>query len=195
MEYRVYPLKFSVRVLVLGTKHDGTDDIRYSLLEESSRVKSVSVFLLYRRHQLCHLCCNGVFIALLSDSQTPEHGMDEISVLLPHLPIRKGNTCTMIASISCEIIHTKIHTEISKCQMYMYMFVPQIIIFGRFITPGVTYKFVIQLELETGGIVVYWNIHSTPSHAESHCSNLTIVIHFRPSARQFIHIAALDPGV
>ena len=37
--------------------------------------------------------------------------------------------------------------------------------------------------------------HSLKSQAESPGSNLTITIHFCPSARQFIHIAALDQCV
>ena len=46
----------------------------------------------------------------------------------------------------------------------------------------------------------YWRCrgileHSLNSHAESPGSNLTIAAALCPSARQFIHIAALDPGV
>ena len=37
--------------------------------------------------------------------------------------------------------------------------------------------------------------HSLHSHAESPGSYFTITMHFCPSARQFIYIAALDPGV
>ena len=44
------------------------------------------------------------------------------------------------------------------------------------------------------GVVVCWSI-SLDSHAESPGSNLTIAMHFCPSARNFIHIAALHPGV
>ena len=49
-------------------------------------------------------------------------------------------------------------------------------------------------------IMIMWRCcgvleYSLDSHDDSPVSNLTIVMHIYPSARQFIHIATLDPGV
>ena len=46
----------------------------------------------------------------------------------------------------------------------------------------------------SGGVVVYWSIHSTLT-LRARVRISPSPRHFCPSARQFIHIAALDPGV
>ena len=51
-----------------------------------------------------------------------------------------------------------------------------------------------EFVLVCGGVVVYWSIHSTLT-LRARVRISPSPRHFCPSARQFIHIAALDPGV